>query len=493
MSKAEAIASAVFQAPSVPPVRIGFVPTHRFSQTPWCAKMLADSLQALRSVPGVEVVAPRPAADGKTIDPSTGTIGQGSIVTIDQAQALAAYFSTQRLDGLVVCPLDFGDERSACTVAQQVGLPVLLYATKEPPAGTDPSLQRLSDSYCGNLALAAGLHRRKLPFRYAGLFFPDEPQLAQEFADFAAALAIIRGLKNARIGQIGHRPPTFESVAYDEIAMARKFAQMVIPTSFSDMLDVATALPDDAPDVRAILADVRRTVPTITVAEDYVLKAAKLEAAIAGFFRQHKLSGLAVQCWPQKSGIQLCSVLGRLTGRGIHASCETDVLGTVSMIVSHRSTLGRSLPHLIDWTIQHRDDPNLTLAWHCGNAPPCLARDAREVALRSRRDMTGALPPQRADGSAGLLQFQLTPGPVTICRLAEYDGQWRLLIVGGEIVPSTETLAGTWSWVRLADHARLYRTLVEEGFIHHASMIHGDQRKSLELACKFLDIRPVTA
>lgn len=56
---------------------------------------------------------------------------------------------------------------------------------------------------------------------------------------------------------------------------------------------------------------------------------------------------------------------------------------------------------------------------------------------------------------------------------------------------SEETLAGRWAWVQVKDHARLYRTLVEEGFIHHASMIHGDQPEVLVLACKFLGIRHV--
>ncbi len=66
-----------------------------------------------------------------------------------------------------------------------------------------------------------------------------------------------------------------------------------------------------------------------------------------------------------------------------------------------------------------------------------------------------------------------------------------MLISCGEIVPSEETLAGTWAWVQVKDHPRLYRTLVEEGFIHHASMIHGNQVKALRLACKFLDIQAV--
>jgi L-fucose isomerase-like protein len=66
-----------------------------------------------------------------------------------------------------------------------------------------------------------------------------------------------------------------------------------------------------------------------------------------------------------------------------------------------------------------------------------------------------------------------------------------MLIARGEIIPSNETLAGTWAWVRVPDHDRLYRTLVEEGFIHHASMIHGDQLSALQEACRFLDVRPV--
>ena len=57
--------------------------------------------------------------------------------------------------------------------------------------------------------------------------------------------------------------------------------------------------------------------------------------------------------------------------------------------------------------------------------------------------------------------------------------------------PIGRYLAGTWSWVEVSDHAHLYRTLVEEGFIHHASMIHGDQVEPLNQACKFLEIQPV--
>jgi L-fucose isomerase-like protein len=203
---------------------------------------------------------------------------------------------------------------------------------------------------------------------------------------------------------------------------------------------------------------------------------------------------MAVQCWPsigKLMRLSVCSTYGRMTGQDMLTACETDVLGALSMLVNYAAALGECLPHFIDWTIQHREYPNRLLAWHCGNAPTALARDPSSVALRSRRDMVGSQPIDPADSQAGLYQFQVRPGQVTFCRLAEYDNQWKMLIATGEIIPSDETLAGTWSWVEVQDHARLYRTLVEEGFIHHASMIHGDQTAALLQACKYLDITPI--
>jgi len=45
--------------------------------------------------------------------------------------------------------------------------------------------------------------------------------------------------------------------------------------------------------------------------------------------------------------------------------------------------------------------------------------------------------------------------------------------------------------VEVKDHDKLYRTLVEEGFVHHASMIHGDYAQALLQVCKFMDIEPI--
>lgn len=476
-------------------IRLGFVPSYRFQWTPWTARMREDSYRALSALPGVaQVVMPQPAADGATADAERGLTPFGAVHDLDEAEAVAEYFRQQKIDGLVLCPLDFGDERSAAKIAEKLGVPVLLYATKEPAGLPGPAMARQSDSYCGNLSMASALYRRKIPFHFAGIFFPDEPEFAAAVEPFVRAVAVVKGLRGARVGQVGVRPATFETVGYDEHALALKFGQNVIYANLDDIVDAARRYADDDPQVAETMASVRAEFKQITVGAPYLLNAAKLELALTEFWRRAKLSALAVQCWPaiqRMMGISVCNTYSRLTDRGMFTACEADVLGAEAMLISYRAALGATVPHFIDWTIQHRDNPNWLLAWHCGNAPASLAADPGQIALRSRKDMAGALPIPDVDPQAGLNQFQIKPGTVTLCRLAEYDNAWKLLITTGEIVPSDETLAGTWSWVEVKDHARLYRTLVEEGFVHHASMIHGDWSEALRLACKFLDIAPM--
>ena len=475
-------------------VKIGFVPSYRFRFTPWCEKMRADSLAAFAKVEGLEIVVPQPAPDGATLDAEQGLTPHGTVSTLDQAEVVAEYLRREKVDGLILCPLDFGDERSAVKIAELLDVPVMLYATKEPPGRDDAGLTRESDSYCGNLSMASGLYRRKIAFRYAGLFFPDEPEFLPEVEAFVRAVAVTKGMKGARIGQVGVRPATFETVGYDEVAMIQAFGQNVIFTNLSDIVDRALALADDDPAVLDVIADFKASYDEITVSDHYLVNASKLEVALTEFWQKNGLSAMAMQCWPsigRLMGISVCTTYGRLTGKRMLTACEADILGALSMLVCYQAALGQTVPHFIDWTIRHREQPNQLLAWHCGNAPTCLACDDGKTALRSRRDMTGELPLVEGDTQEGLSQFQLQPGTVTFCRLAEYDNEWKMLITTGEIVPSDETLAGTWSWVEVEDHDRLYRTLVEEGFVHHASMIHGDFTQPLLQACKFLGIEPV--
>jgi len=156
------------------------------------------------------------------------------------------------------------------------------------------------------------------------------------------------------------------------------------------------------------------------------------------------------------------------------SACEADVYGTLSMVLQYLAAMKSTVPHFIDWTAQHPKRKNLFLAWHCGNAPPSLACKGCTVKV------------------AGMGQgaFALKKGIVTICRLQEYDGKFKLLVTKGEVVDA-EPVPQTGRWVKVENLEKLYTTLAEEGFVHHASMVHGDCARALVDACKFLSIEPL--
>ena len=136
-------------------VKIGFVPSYRGgyrSISPWCIKMRADSLAILAQVEGMEIVVPQPCPDDNNIvDATKEYVPDVAVCNLDQAEVVAEYFLREKVDGVIICALNFGDERSAAKIAEKLKVPVLLYATKEPPAREDASLERISDSYCGTL------------------------------------------------------------------------------------------------------------------------------------------------------------------------------------------------------------------------------------------------------------------------------------------------------------------------------------------------------
>ena len=94
-------------------VRLGFVPSYRFRHTPWVQKMRDDSLSAFAQIQGLEVVAPQPSPEGQTPDPEMGQTADGMVHTLDEAEGIGDFFAREKVDGLILCPLDFGDERSA--------------------------------------------------------------------------------------------------------------------------------------------------------------------------------------------------------------------------------------------------------------------------------------------------------------------------------------------------------------------------------------------
>jgi L-fucose isomerase-like protein len=446
-------------------IKIGFVPSHRaMFRDDISSNMRNRTMKVLSSIKGLEVFTP----DEK--------LTRNGLVRDDEdAEKTIELFKQAKVDGLIVGAMNFGDEISAVSVASAFPkCPKLLFAVKEEPTVTGRDRR---DSFCGTLSIASGLYRRNLPFLFAGVYLPEETAFKDSATNLMRVCKVVNGFRGAKIGLVGPRPERFETCAFNEVALLKEFEQRVVPVSSADIFFAANEIPENDSELQETIREISSQSETSGLDQGVLEKMARLECALRRFAKERKLAGMGIRCWPttiRSYGVLPCHTMGRLTDQGVMSSCEADVYGALSMVLQYLVTLQSMVPHFIDWTAQHPTLKDVFLAWHCGNAPPTLACEGCEVQVTR----------------IGQGSFNLKTGVVTICRLVEYDGMFRLLVTKGEAI-TDEPIPQTGSWVKVPDLEKLYRTLVEGGFVHHASMIHGDYTQALIDACKFLGIKTV--
>jgi L-fucose isomerase-like protein len=461
-------------------IRIGFVPAHREPfDDKWAVQMRKRCLDALTGVPQLEVVVP-----GESLTP-------GGLVRDDgDAGKAIKLFKDKGIEGLIIGTMTFGDEVSALSIASAFeGLPLMLFGTREGPFTADGN--RKSDSFCGTLAISSGLYRRKTPCLFAGILFPEEKLFKERMFDFVRVCAIVSGFIGARIGLVGPRPERFETCICNEDAMMLQFKQRVVPTSLLDIMQRAKGLKADSPELQKIVRAMKKEADLSLLSGETLKNMAGLQYALRAFAEEKGLAAMGIQCWTaiqEVYGISSCYSIGRLTDAGLLTACEVDIYGALTMLIQHLAALETTRPHFIDWTIQHQEKKNVFLAWHCGNAPPSLSCKGCSINLRSHSILSKPLGEKRTVGTA---EFPLRPGVVTLNRLTERDGRFKMLITTGKIIQPNQALRGSWSWVQVEDLDGLYMTLVKEGFTHHASLIHGDYARAVKEACELLAIDTV--
>ncbi|MCS7120913.1 MAG: L-fucose/L-arabinose isomerase family protein [Nitrososphaerota archaeon] len=461
-------------------IRIGFIPAHRsvFSWE-WATDMRRRCITALSKNPHLELIVPDEDLTKK-----------GLVSNLEDAEKTIKLFRKREIDGILIGTMTFGDEVAALEVASAFSdLPVMLFGTKEGPFTEEGG--RLSDSFCGTLSISSGLYRRKIKYLFAGIVFPEEESFIKAVDNFVRVCAIRKGFIGAKIGQVGPRPQPFETCIFNESALIEKFKQRVVPITLTEIFDRANKLSESDPEVQGILTEMKNQADLSHLSREQMMKIAKLELVLKEYAKSNGITAMGVQCWNAMEeiyGICPCYAMGRLTDQGIMCSCEVDIYGALTMLIQYLASLKETPPHFIDWTIKHQEKENVFLAWHCGNAPPSLAAKGCPIIIKYQSVLGRTLGIDRSYGAA---EFQLKSGTVTICRLVEYDGKFKMLITRGEIERSDQTLRGSWSWVKVPNLDLLYRRLAEEGFIHHASMIHGDYVQPIHDACKTLDIEPV--
>ncbi|HUT59954.1 MAG TPA: L-fucose/L-arabinose isomerase family protein [Phycisphaerae bacterium] len=440
-------------------VKLGFVPANRglFSDT-LAAQMRARTVKVLKGA-GAAVVVPSPRQTKV-----------GCVETIDEAVLVGRMFRDQRVDGIVISAVNFGDEQAVAVAVKECGLsvPVLIVGCPEQEA-LKPTTER-RDSFCGLLSIGEVLRQLDVPYSVPEkpICQPEDESFHGTVSRFAAVCRVVGGLRGARYGQVGARPDAFWTCRYSEKALQR-LGPTVVTLDLSEVFAAVRAMKTNAA-VRRVIAEMAKTIDCKAVGDEQLAKIAKFELVLRRFVEDKNLDGLAVQCWTsmqQNLGICACATMGRFDDRGVPSACEADIMGTLSM---HALQLAGEQPScLADWNNIHNDDPELINCWHCGVFPPSWARATPKMGCHEIvATATGR------ENAMGVVEFVMTDGPVTLCRATQdNDGRFKAVLAQGAVEPSKACTFGAYGWVRIPGIQRLYKNVLLRHFPHHVAMTRG--------------------
>ncbi len=436
--------------------KLGFIPANRgFFSDRLAAKMRGDTIKVLRAA-GATVVVPS-AKDTKV----------GCVETVEEALLVGRMFRDQRVDGIVVNCVNFGDEKGvAITVAESgLNVPILVVGAQEEETLTPTTERR--DSFCGLLSTCEGL--RQLGRRYSvpetPICFPTDEGFRGTAERFTAVVRVVAGIRGARYGQIGARPNDFWTCRYNEKAL-QELGVTIVTLDLSEVFGAMWGMKTDAA-VRRVVADMKGSLDCSAVADDILEKIAKLELFLKRFAREEKLDALGVQCWTsiqQNMGICSCTTMSRLDDAGMPCACEADMMGALSMHALQLASGGPSC--LADWNNVHNDDPELVNCWHCGVFPMSWAKTPPKMGCHGIIAATTG-----RDKAMGVAEFVMQDGPVTLCRATQDNaGRFKAAIAEGAVEPNEAKTFGSYGWVRIPGIQRLYRLVLLRHFPHHVAM-----------------------
>lgn len=433
-------------------MRIGFVPIAR----PTFDLGLARDLTAQVAE----------ALAGYTLVGSTELVMDGAAV-----QLRISELADSRPDMLLLLQASFADSTMALELARALDVPLLLWALPEAQTGGRLRI----NSFCGVNLAAHGLRRAGIAYEtiYAE---PDDPAAHEKLHDFARAAMVKRRLQGARIGRLGENPAGFDTCLVNRTGLRSRLGVEVPQYELSPFFQRARGA--DSSQIDALAGDLRGRLADFD-AHDQDETRGTLGAYLAldELAKDEKLDGVAVRCWPEfftDLGCSACGAMSLLSDAMTPTSCEADVNGTITQLILQWLS---GAPAFGSDIVAFDLDADAATLWHCGLAPLSMADPTVTPSATLHSNRAKPL----------LMQFPLKPGRVTIARLSEASGDFKLVIGGGEMLKAPMAFSGTSGQIRFDSGASaVMDTLLGEGLEHHVSLTYGEHARALEMLARML-------
>jgi L-fucose isomerase-like protein len=396
----------------------------------------------------------------------------GAVESMNDAQLCADLFKAHRdeIDGILLTLPNFGEERPIANTIRWAGLnvPVLVHAF--PDTSDRMTIKDRRDSFCGKMSSCNNLTQYGIPYSLTSLHTvdPNSDSFKQDLRNFVATCRVVRGLRGARVGQLGARPAAFNTVRYSE-KLFEMSGISVETIDLSELMGWMARMKDDEPAVKQQIEQVKAYAKVgPNVPAESLVKMAKMAVGVRRWMDESRLDMTAVQCWTsmeENIGIVPCTVMSMLSDGLMPSACETDVPGVVGM---YAMALASQKPSaLVDWNNNYGDDPDKAVVFHCSNLPAQVFTDI--PVMDYQEIIAGTV---GAQNTYGTMYGRVKAEPFTFCRVSTDDaiGEVTAYLGEGEFTNDPIDTFGGYGVVRIDRMQDLLHFICENGFEHHVAV-----------------------
>ena len=449
-------------------VKIGLVPMRRD-----CTPRPGAFNWEIAEARGREIVAyieEHYATENVTFADLKGVIPVETFYAESDVEKVAAHMRAEKVDALLMINANFGCEEAAALLAQEMNVPVMLWAPLDERFDADG--MRYTDSQCGIFGISRQMQRYNIPFTFLNSCRVSEQKFAEGLDRFARVACMVKNFRGMSVGQVGMRPKIFCSVIFNEGELMQRFGLHIVPINnalvakkFNKILQERDAELVEGEKLFLERYDVDDfSKPLLKRIYAFVLLFKEL-------FEEYNLDAISSECWTSMEmacGVLPCSAYGFLLDEGYLVSCESDMHAAITMALLSCASFGKNPPFMGEFTVRHPQDENVELLWHCGPFPYSLHREGKKPVEYIQRQW-----------------FEAKHSKYTVARFDQDDGKYMILNGTCESADGPFT-NGTYVWGRFNDLDKWERRLIEGPYIHHMVEIEGDYTKEIEEFCKFV-------
>lgn len=396
----------------------------------------------------------------------------GGVETRQDAKICAELFRRHRdnIHGIVVLLPNFGDEKAVAEAIRLSGLnvPVLVQAQEDNLDKMGLATRR--DSFCGKISLCNNLRQYGIPFTLTSqhVCALEGDVFAADLQRFVQICRVVKSMQGVRIGAIGARPASFNTVRYSE-KLLEKMGVAVETLDLSEIFTRIKHISDDDLRVNEKRGLLLENADASAIPADKLTTMAKLFVVISEWIVANDIDTTAIQCWTslqENLGINVCSIMSVMSGQLMPSACEVDVMGALSMYALASCSL--SPASIADWNNNFGDDRNKCVLFHCGN----FASSSLESPSMGTADIIGTTVGK--ENTCGAVHGRMKSGPLTYFRLSsdDFTGEVKAYVGEGQSVDDPLDTVGCRAVIAVPHLENLLAWICNNGFEHHVAMNH---------------------